>query len=157
MRGTAQNHIFEREEVRITPADAGNRHSLWNRAWQGKDHPRGCGEQTRNFFLTTTRMGSPPRMRGTVDSLLSNVITSGITPADAGNSFASIAFHTLPTDHPRGCGEQLRTSDGIESTSGSPPRMRGTGGNGIEIDRHRGITPADAGNSVFCGIAHAIL
>ena len=52
-----------------------------------------------------------------------------ITPADAGKTCTAGAQSANPTDHPRGCGENVVL---IEATKGAP-----------------WITPADAGKTIF--------
>ena len=50
-----------------------------------QDHPRVCGEQ---FWFDKNNQdveGSPPRVRGTVPSLVTAGMQIGITPACAGN------------------------------------------------------------------------
>ena len=54
-------------------------------------------------------------------------------------------------DHPRVCGEQLRTRISFSTFIGSPPRVRGTGGEiSTKVVTGR-ITPACAGNSAPAG------
>ena len=50
-----------------------------------EDHPRVCGEQQKVMQLRTWLIGSPPRVRGTVDGLGDTSVTDRITPACAGN------------------------------------------------------------------------
>ena len=147
MRGTVHFIYILWVNCRITPADAGNRLYTYTLGKLYKDHPRGCGEQFSTVASYVLRVGSPPRMRGTVsllDSLLSSV---RITPADAGNSPQEQRGPSWEQDHPRGCGEQSPSRRALGPASGSPPRMRGTDAFGLfKVGSHR-ITPADAGNS----------
>ena len=70
---------------RITPACAGNR-SLSSSVIAGsKDHPRVCGEQCSHRLLLLLCVGSPPRVRGTVEEETGEPWEIGITPACAGN------------------------------------------------------------------------
>ena len=50
------------------------------------------------------------------------------------------------TDHPRVCGEQATLDGGHGVRLGSPPRVRGTGGDTFMIQVDGRITPACAGN-----------
>ena len=70
-----------------------------------------------------------------------------ITPAYAGKSFAGNFAAEHRQDHPRLCGEKLKTAvkDGVYT--GSPPPMRGKGHSLTGLHLHRGITPAYAGKS----------
>ena len=49
----------------ITPACAGNRMMGGDTYNVSMDHPRVCGEQSRRSSARLSRMGSPPRVRGT--------------------------------------------------------------------------------------------
>ena len=112
------------------------------------DHPRVCGEQLACFCFCLTYKGSPPRVRGTV--LVPPVLFYGlrITPACAGNRYIAMSSASAIRDHPRVCGEQSISPYSKLSLSGSPPRVRGTGGVGVQQHAKGGITPACAGNSI---------
>ena len=69
----------------------------------------------------------------------------GITPADAGTSRNALIYHSIKTDHPRGCGDKPDWRHNIFQDNGSPPRMRGQGNFPLKSVREFGITPADAG------------
>ena len=106
-----------------------------------------CGEQSKRFLLPSLREGSPPRVRGTVQSRHIGHISHGITPACAGNRTADANARFLTKDHPRVCGEQFSQKQAYLPGRGSPPRVRGTAMFFFGADRHEGITPACAGNS----------
>ena len=110
---------------RITPAYAGKRHSLFHSTEVEQDHPRLCGEKSRNISQVLIMQGSPPPMRGKVECHLKQFAGNRITPAYAGKRLDFYAFSFSLWDHPRLCGEKL-----VVSTSNS--------------SRHR-ITPAYAG------------
>ena len=70
----------------ITPADAGKTHF---RSWRRRvcrDHPRGCGENSRAMEHRPRYLGSPPRMRGKHDDRKTQLQARPITPADAGKT-----------------------------------------------------------------------
>ena len=67
-------------------------------------------------------------MRGKVLQNLPRDLTPGITPAYAGKRTFWTSATSLPRDHPRVCGEKLPVPRGELSAQGSPPRMRGKGG-----------------------------
>ena len=90
--------------------------------------------------------GSPPRVRGTVQSKLCSIILARITPAGAGNSSWQAVYSFDVRDHPRGCGEQPSTIKKPDCELGSPPRVRGTAMNLVINSRNERITPAGAGN-----------
>ena len=105
-----------------------------------------CGEQALPEGQRNDGLGSPPRVRGTAVSRQRARVFCRITPACAGNR--PIAWYYLAQfqDHPRVCGEQLPLMPNSSAISGSPPRVRGTGGDGHHPDHPAGITPACAGN-----------
>ena len=86
-------------------------------------------------------------MRGKRQLLRNRGFGVRITPADAGKTPRHSANKNLIRDHPRGCGENLRSNRLRALRSGSPPRMRGKPADreiGHELTR---ITPADAGKT----------
>ena len=92
-----------------------------------QDHPRACGEHVYSHAWEGIRLGSPPRMRGTLLVSLSVDNYLGITPAHAGNTLC-------PTGQ-------------LSTILGSPPRMRGTLAGQVVVIYADGITPAHAGNT----------
>ena len=133
----------------ITPADAGKTKATLNERFVNQDHPRGCGENASSGCPRGTNLGSPPRMRGKPDNPCPHSAAAGITPADAGKTCGEHVQNNVVRDHPRGCGENSTTGDGLGSITGSPPRMRGKP---IRICCHMylaGITPADAGKTMM--------
>ena len=108
-----------------------------------------CGEQRIGCQIRMGHIGSPPRVRGTVASVIAMAGDERITPACAGNSFWHYEWVWGVRDHPRVCGEQGCPLDRQSPGLGSPPRVRGTGGPLCdEIVKER-ITPACAGNRLF--------
>ena len=87
MRGKAKPNPVMLSAIRITPAYAGKRNSLYLISFGGKDHPRVCGEKQPQRRRVRRLLGSPPRMRGKVERLLKMDPQNGITPAYAGKSF----------------------------------------------------------------------
>ena len=147
MRGTAIRISCVLRISRITPAHAGNSaYSFLNHRF-GEDHPRPCGEQLTGTFHFSCLLGSPPPMRGTVDTDLVLARVARITPAHAGNSgYPHLQWHGIQ-DHPRPCGEQVGIQSDERDELGSPPPMRGTGLFGRAESNRGRITPAHAGNS----------
>ena len=86
VRGTGVLITIAGGEARITPACAGN--SLTSSVLPApcRDHPRVCGEQLGRQGQPGIILGSPPRVRGTVDRAVLVRLEKGITPACAGNS-----------------------------------------------------------------------
>ena len=146
VRGTAIQRFRLLDDLRITPACAGNsRHRVPLIGGIG-DHPRVCGEQLTRRNMTGSAMGSPPRVRGTAQDKSAFILEARITPACAGNSYKTRRCLILFWDHPRVCGEQPPAFPPPEPVQGSPPRVRGTDfctPSRLAIFR---ITPACAGN-----------
>ena len=68
MRGKVFEQVYTRIPFRITPAYAGKRMksgSSWMNWW---DHPRVCGEKFNLKEMSKTLLGSPPRVRGKVET-----------------------------------------------------------------------------------------
>ena len=108
MRGTRGADLEPVLLVRIIPADAGNTRSSVGTEWAGEDHPRGCGEHYIRDRTPMTIIGSSPRMRGTLPSVIPTRRGLGIITADAGNTQAANMRWAEAWDHPRGCGEHPR-------------------------------------------------
>ena len=112
-----------------------------------EDHPRPCGEHRKKPSCTSSTMGSPPPMRGTLLFLLSILAGIRITPAHAGNTKITPTTDTQKQDHPRPCGEHVVLTVSVIQLRGSPPPMRGTRYLiNVRLTRNR-ITPAHAGNT----------
>ena len=146
VRGTAEQSCFYGVNHRITPACAGNRPPI-NEPWADQqDHPRVCGEQKSLPTVAASRLGSPPRVRGTAPSTSPSPSAQRITPACAGNRQQLINSKAGRWDHPRVCGEQHYRAWQGGFALGSPPRVRGTVAfPGLQPSEYR-ITPACAGN-----------
>ena len=79
-------------KYRITPADAGKTAMLSSSKPACRDHPRGCGENSKVFFYNADALGSPPRMRGKPVAKQLRHRRVGITPADAGKTYNFLAL-----------------------------------------------------------------
>ena len=134
---------------RITPADAGKTSRRKAGLPAAEDHPRGCGENSAAQYLDTRTLVSPPRMRGKPSLACPLISYIRITPADAGKTSCRIFCSISTPDHPRGCGENVRSIIRNGGIPGSPPRMRGKPHWCAVVDAAHRITPADAGKT--CG------
>ena len=125
MRGKASNvrQIFT--QYGITPAYAGKSRRHLKLLLEIKDHPRLCGEKDTQKRFTILHEGSPPPMRGKVESTVIKFRKQGITPAYAGKRREEFTAWKNQEDHPRLCGEKLFVSVFRFSLYGSPPPMRG--------------------------------
>ena len=70
----------------ITPAYAGKSSRLPFIPTSFRDHPRLCGEKDKKIGGKKYRVGSPPPMRGKVQSAVQRHVYNRITPAYAGKS-----------------------------------------------------------------------
>ena len=95
--------------IGITPAGAGKTQSFSCPLASVQDHPRRCGENFIVLLAEQAEMGSPPQVRGKHCFNLVRDVQPGITPAGAGKTrLQPSKTHSLQ-DHPRRCGENLRT------------------------------------------------
>ena len=132
---------------RITPAYAGKREKMPFVKHCPRDHPRLCGEKFLICLSRHFKTGSPPPMRGKVFAPDSGLSSSGITPAYAGKRIEKFANTPEHWDHPRLCGEKMKSERSERNDEGSPPPMRGkVAAEDARLSRIR-ITPAYAGKS----------
>ena len=126
MRGTRYRMVFATPVCGIIPAYAGNTLVCGCECYVSWDHPRVCGEHLLTRVRNATLGGSSPRMRGTHRTTLRRCRRMGIIPAYAGNTSDQRTFERFDWDHPRVCGEHLRSALQVDMQGGSSPRMRGT-------------------------------
>ena len=86
VRGKEHSTNSHQPKHRITPACAGKSRRILEFLRVFRDHPRVCGEKPRDRRAAAGRAGSPPRVRGKVDSIETGDLVHGITPACAGKS-----------------------------------------------------------------------
>ena len=133
--------------ARITPADAGKTSQINRTVMLSWDHPRGCGENERAAARRNGSSGSPPRMRGKLDTPAEETETDRITPAYAGKTASGRCRRHQSSDHPRVCGENGLSEGERQASTGSPPRMRGKLLDEFHRCAHFRITPAYAGKT----------
>ena len=112
-------------QERITPAYAGKSSFISICVIVIEDHPRICGEKVMLCCNSEGAQGSPPHMRGKVNSGDMGLTTLRITPAYAGKSFGGSSKPPQKWDHPRICGEKQSLVSSACDVYGSPPHMRG--------------------------------
>ncbi len=91
-----------------------------------EDHPRVCGKHVVDGLTLSLTVGSPPRMRETLEWLARITLDKRITPAYAGNTNTAIHKKVTLEDHPRVCGKHINRKVKTRLKWGSPPRMRET-------------------------------
>ncbi len=87
-------------------------------------------------------------MRGALALFLMDVHVLGIIPAYAGSTATRGREWTGSGDHPRVCGEHLKSPETGTDIVGSSPRMRGALAIHVIRTRHVGIIPAYAGSTL---------
>ena len=147
MRGKAILRSSPAQLVGITPAYAGKRSACSPPSPHSRDHPRVCGEKWNKLHFGEDCQGSPPRVRGKGANITISGCAKGITPACAGKSRAVYFCVVAWWDHPRVCGEKLKSFANAVELEGSPPRVRGKVNNGTSRNYGCRITPACAGKS----------
>ena len=110
-------------------------------------HPRVCGEQGGRGRKEGIRVGSSPRVRGTVPRYSRIAGARRFIPASAGNSDGTNRSGPSRPVHPRVCGEQWSNRPIFRPPSGSSPRVRGTGVQPLDQRPELRFIPACAGNS----------
>ena len=98
------------------------------------------------FHAFVYRVGSSPRVRGTVCQRFRGVVFIRFIPACAGNRAAPPPPNPKRPVHPRVCGEQAMTFPFPPPWCGSSPRVRGTVLSAVSIGASHRFIPACAGN-----------
>ena len=93
MRGRVIRGLATRITSGITPAYAGKSYTRTCYAYNVRDHPRVCGEESSPTSSHRKDQGSPPRMRGRVYAERHKDHYTGITPAYAGKRLKK--FHSI--------------------------------------------------------------
>ena len=144
MRGARIVHHKRRARGRIIPAYAGSTAAAPVRRTSAPDHPRVCGEHLCLPRTLDCALGSSPRMRGALSSVLVGLVHGRIIPAYAGSTGAVLVVALTHGDHPRVCGEHERPRRTRSARMGSSPRMRGALAVYGQRLRYHGIIPAYA-------------
>ena len=109
MRGTRHRRPDRRVQPGIIPAYAGNTSTGINHIIPIRDHPRVCGEHRQGPVRRRSEAGSSPRMRGTRYTQNVWQRPDGIIPAYAGNTLLPWQSWHGYGDHPRVCGEHIKS------------------------------------------------
>ena len=127
MRGKPGCRCFPRRTIRIIPARAGQTSARTRRVGRVPDHPRACGANSHNRFMSAMVSGSSPRVRG--------------KPAD------KVDADDATPDHPRACGANRKSGFDSLPGDGSSPRVRGKLLGGFIVHCRVRIIPARAGQT----------
>ena len=86
MRGTLGIHFQVLECGGLIPTYAGNTTINQVVVFSHRAHPHVCGEHTLEAREDANGLGSSPRMRGTLESVLNQCTKTGLIPTYAGNT-----------------------------------------------------------------------
>ena len=81
--GNCQRHI--QSMVRFIPTGVGNGSEIEEQMKNPTVHPHGCGERKQGFFNRVRKLGSSPRVWGTVLTLGGDIDTDRFIPTGVGN------------------------------------------------------------------------
>ena len=145
MRGTVDQLPAQSLGPRFIPARAGNGFYVPFLGSRPPVHPRACGERFGRYFVALVIDGSSPRVRGTVGRFLPMLDELRFIPARAGNGQRRARLVSRETVHPRACGERSSCQRRTNTTSGSSPRVRGTGQVSVGRDGPEPVHPRACG------------
>ena len=145
MRGSLTAYVETEGRDGIIPAHAGlTIGSIQCEPFVG-DHPRACGAHYQRYQCSIMRMGSSPRMRGSLKMIRAAIYIRGIIPAHAGLTRWQAGCSPSARDHPRACGAHKPTPPPSRRGVGSSPRMRGSPTTCAQTQISARIIPAHAG------------
>ena len=110
-------------------------------------HPRVCGENVLDGLAVSPAVGSSPRVRGKLASLLRLCDSLGLIPACAGKTRPRVKFQHWRKAHPRVCGENYLHTWNEHLAAGSSPRVRGKPIVAPRKSAVKGLIPACAGKT----------
>ncbi len=148
VRGAVGGAAVTGHRIGTIPAGAGSSETSAHSRRRPRDHPRGCGEQSRSPGTADPSRGPSPRVRGADRGLQPRVRAVGTIPAGAGSRPAARTPRTGQRDHPRGCGEQELVQLGAQLGEGPSPRVRGADEGERVFGLVVGTIPAGAGSSL---------
>ncbi len=147
VRGRRKSGISISRGVRFTPACAGQtiRHSPAR--MPNSVHPRVCGADSHVSGFRSRHFGSPPRVRGRLQSVREKQDRFRFTPACAGQTNSHRWNVALTAVHPRVCGADAVLFLLRRCHAGSPPRVRGRHAQTKSSEGANRFTPACAGQT----------
>ena len=145
VRGQLPPHSLPGGRSRIIPARAGPTRPRRDSHNHRKDHPRSCGANRISRHAISCYSGSSPLVRGQRIWPLCFAAASRIIPARAGPTTIFLSLISIPSDHPRSCGANVRPPIRLVSLCGSSPLVRGQRWRARSCCRFVRIIPARAG------------
>ena len=143
----------------LIPAHAGKTPKPKKHCAPRRAHPRSRGENLLPAFHSVEPRGSSPLTRGKRDMLWQQAGRTGLIPAHAGKTAATVARVVTAGAHPRSRGENALAGETIVRVPGSSPLTRGKPGTRRSAQLDRGLIPAHAGKTseaeAFCDSSRA--
>ena len=137
-----------RRRRRLIPAHAGKTAPRLATKRARPAHPRSRGENAPNQGYEAKVSGSSPLTRGKPAMPASSVTSSGLIPAHAGKTAATVARVVTAWAHPRSRGENRGDAHARAVEAGSSPLTRGKHVSVCERTRVFGLIPAHAGKTI---------
>ena len=132
----------------LIPACAGKTPPAGDSPHKRGAHPRVCGENLGATHRNGKMTGSSPRVRGKRGAARGVVAGGGLIPACAGKTTTQRKANSLPTAHPRVCGENPGGVAQAPRGWGSSPRVRGKQRPKTNRLQNIGLIPACAGKTL---------
>src|SRR5690606_35855152 len=155
MWGTVRSLGWGSYRIRFIPTHVGNGVALRVFQHRGAVHPHACGER---WFLGRPlggRCGSSPRMWGTDRVTANSRLPSRFIPTHVGNGAERRVMLDDKAVHPHACGERTGMAHMVYHSTGSSPRMWGTGRGFPPRRVHARFIPTHVGNgSPICDYCH---
>ena len=137
--------------LRFIPTHVGNTLCLLRVFNLMSVHPHACGEHSPHISARPPRIGSSPRMWGTLPSATIAAIIERFIPTHVGNTTTAVHVYVSGTVHPHACGEHGILSATGASDIGSSPRMWGTLWFYSFLQQSTRFIPTHVGNTTpFC-------
>ena len=136
-----------RPRARLIPAHAGKTAASAASVGVGTAHPRSRGENPSEIQFLESRAGSSPLTRGKQGRRQAAAIRTGLIPAHAGKTVASLALAVSAGAHPRSRGENWPASGIAARGEGSSPLTRGKLYCAYCLRSLWGLIPAHAGKT----------
>ena len=104
-----------------------------------------CGEAEDRHTVDTPVEGPCPRVRGSLDLHIGELVARGSIPACAGKPPDNAFDNRIARVHPRVCGEALAPDGDADVDPGPSPRVRGSPTSAMASSMISGSIPACAG------------
>ena len=131
---------------RFIPTGVGNIDRRWPPPAPCSVHPHGCGEHLVNRSPVAARVGSSPRVWGTLPAGLEVGEDARFIPTGVGNIHDAHNCRGAAPVHPHGCGEHKRRGKTGFVPGGSSPRVWGTFQGLAKMRSPRRFIPTGVGN-----------